>query len=263
MGAYASSSRCRSLCCLWQAMTEPVAARIEAVCLAGVPYRSLRHLLDVRVVMAVGLGLGLLLRFLNSRRRGWHGHLLPTEPLSLDVRAGCTRVAVFELARRVSFVHRAHAFACKLRSLFSESSLWCVAFCCDLRIALPKLPERSVCRPCMCLLCAFACRQSLAVLAALLCTAFLVAFAGVPLVLPVLTDNGRKDAHAFEAALKHARVLDEGELRSGPTASSYVPWSEREAAAVQGASGKAAAGATPVGGEGSPRYTLRQRKAVA
>ena len=70
-----------------QDMLGPVVDRIEGICIAGVPFRSVRHLFDVRIVVMVGLLVGVLLRFLNSRRRGWHGHALPTEMLSLDVRA--------------------------------------------------------------------------------------------------------------------------------------------------------------------------------
>jgi hypothetical protein len=69
-----------------QRMLDGVVSRIEGICLAGVPFRNLRALFDVRFVMGVGLLMGGLLRFINSRRRAWHGHMLPTDLLSVDVR---------------------------------------------------------------------------------------------------------------------------------------------------------------------------------
>ena len=44
-----------------------------------------------------------------------------------------------------------------------------------------------------------------AVLAAVMCCVYLVAFAGVPLVLSVMTD-GKRDKEAFEIALRNANV---------------------------------------------------------
>ncbi len=64
----------------------PVVDRIEGICIAGVPFRNIRHLFDVRIVILVGLVVGVMLRYLNSRRRAWHGHMLPQDVLSLDVR---------------------------------------------------------------------------------------------------------------------------------------------------------------------------------
>ena len=87
------------------------------------------------------------------------------------------------------------------------------------------------------------------------CVSYLVAFAGVPLVLSVMS-SPEKEKEAFESALRNANVMDEEELRA-LHAASYVPWSKKEAAAVAQLT---AGSSSPV--KASP-YGLRQRKTVA
>lgn len=81
------------------------------------------------------------------------------------------------------------------------------------------------------------CVQLAAVVFAFLCSAYLVAFTGVPLVLSVIASPD-KDREAIESALKHGCVLDEAELRAGGR--DYVSWSVKEAAAVEAMSPKSA-----------------------
>ncbi len=67
-------------------MMAPVVDRILGICIAGVPFRNVRHMFNVKLMLCIGVIVALLFRFLNSRRRAWHGHMIPSEVFSLDVR---------------------------------------------------------------------------------------------------------------------------------------------------------------------------------
>ncbi len=72
----------------------------------------------------------------------------------------------------------------------------------------------------------FICLQYLAIAFAFLCSAYLVAFTGVPIVM-TLASPARGKA-ALETAFREASVLDEAELRR--LGDKYVPWPVKEAA---------------------------------
>ncbi len=70
--------------------------------------------------------------------------------------------------------------------------------------------------------------QVLCVVGAFVCSAYLVAFTGVPLVLSVVSSPER-EKEAVESAFRDAAVYDETELRSSKD--TYVSWAEKEAIA--------------------------------
>lgn len=69
-------------------MIAPVVRKVEGICLAGLPHRSIRNMFDSRIFVVIGAVLLLLLRYLSAQQRNWHGHLLPTLATApWDVRA--------------------------------------------------------------------------------------------------------------------------------------------------------------------------------
>jgi Flp pilus assembly protein TadB len=186
-------------------MLDGVVSRIEGICLAGVPFRNLRALFDVRFVVGVGLLMGTLLRFLNSRRRAWHGHMLPNDLLSLDVRAtsswSLTATAVHTHAHTGVVSLPRHAPRIKGHPTGHASVLPAPnrGGSCSTHECASGLAVCPCVGVCVCLL------QMAAVFMAVLCCVYLVAFAGVPVVLSVMTD-GKRDKEAFEVALRNANV---------------------------------------------------------
>lgn len=57
------------------ALLEPSFQRVQGICLAALPFRNIGAVFNMRVVLAVGFVLALLLRFLHARSGSWEGHL--------------------------------------------------------------------------------------------------------------------------------------------------------------------------------------------